>query len=59
MNALRIVACILGALVLALLFAAEYLAVLVRQEEKIAQLETGRADMYVSAEEYEEKAGGL
>jgi uncharacterized membrane protein YqhA len=57
MTTLTIIACILGALVLALLFAAAFIATLVHQEEKMFQLETGRADMYVSAEEYEEAGG--
>jgi len=55
MTVLAVVACILGALVLALLFAAEYVAVLVGQEEKMFQLETGRADMDMSAYESDEE----
>lgn len=60
MTALHIVTYILGTLLLALLFVAEYIAVVICQEEKLARLSTGRSsDMYVSEEEYEEKPGGL
>ena len=49
MSALAIVACILGALLLALLFAAAFIATLVHQEEKLFLI-AGEPDMYESEE---------